>query len=107
MRFCIALLLMAAPATAQPMLSWPLGPDTQITQADHDCADGSRVGVTYLTAGDDALALIQGLEGPSVLVNVVSASGARYVAGLTEWWVKGNEVTLTQGDSATTCTVTE
>lgn len=107
MRFCIALLLMTAPATAQPMLSWPLGPDTRITQAEHDCADGSRVGVTYLTAGDDALALIQGLEGPSVLVNVVSASGARYVAGLTEWWVKGDEVTLTQGESATTCTVTQ
>ena len=37
------------------------------------------------------------------LPQVISADGARYAAGVTEFWVKGAQATLRQADKTTTC----
>lgn len=109
MRPALALILLAAtPAMAQPMLSWPLGPDLQATSVTMTCDDGRTIPVTYLNGARDSLALLDMPDGPTIFAGVVSASGARYAAGAREWWVKGDSATLsdsmTEGDPAT-CTV--
>ncbi|QXI62648.1 MULTISPECIES: MliC family protein [Paracoccus] len=88
------LLALAAPALAQPMLSLPLAPDATMTSVTHDCDDGRQVAATYVTSGDDALALVTLEDGPRIFVNVIAASGARYVSGALEWWTKGDQVTF-------------
>lgn len=37
------------------------------------------------------------------LPQVISADGARYAAGVTEFWVKGSQATLRQADKTLTC----
>ena len=107
-RFALPVLLtLAAPAMAQPMLSLPLDADAKMTSLMHDCDDGRQVAVTYVTSGDDALALVTLDDGPRIFVNVIAASGARYVAGALEWWAKGDQATLTDAMSdadPVTCT---
>lgn len=106
-RLCLALMLAPAAAAAQPLLSLPLTSDATLTSTAYACDDGRRPTVTYVTFGSDALALIDGADGPTVFVNVVSGSGARYVAGRSEWWVKGDQATLSDspsGDAQVTCT---
>lgn len=51
--------------------------------------------VEYINAHPIFLAVVP-IEGESLIfVNVISASGARYVSGQYEWWSKGNEVSFT------------
>lgn len=70
----------------------------------------SLVQVTYHNAGQNSLALVPFTDGVRVFVNVISGSGARYVAGDLEWWEKGGEVRLSSvraggsnGGPAATC----
>lgn len=51
--------------------------------------------VQYINAHPTFLAIVP-IEGEDVLfVNVISASGARYVSGEYEWWSRGNEAMFT------------
>lgn len=87
----------AFPAVAEVVVSVPLqlGAQGDITTVQYSCADGTELPVQYVNAKGNSLALLP-LKGKDVIfVNVVSASGARYVAGTREWWSKGGEATLT------------
>lgn len=85
------------PAVAEPMLSLPL----QITEESslnpivYDCENGEEFHVTYINAGENHLAVIPVGDADRIFVNVIAASGARYVAQELEWWTKGNEATFT------------
>ena len=95
--------LLALPAAGQPVLSLSLPGDVQVTAVDHACSDGIARRVSYVTTGRDSLAIFESVEGPSIFVQVLAASGARYVAATQEWWVKGREAMLrdaTTGDGA-------
>lgn len=86
----------AFPAVAEVVVSVPLqlGAQGDITTVQYSCADGTELPVQYVNAKGNSLALLP-LKGKDVIfVNVVSASGARYVAGTREWWSKGGEATL-------------
>ena len=88
------LLVLAAPAQAAPALSLPLGEDAEVVPARYICDDGGTIAVQYVNAGPNRLALLR-LDGEERLfVNVISASGARYVAGEYEWWIKGGQASL-------------
>lgn len=51
--------------------------------------------VTYVNAAPNFLAVVPLQDHRLVFVNVLAASGAKYVAGEYEWWTKGGEATLT------------
>ncbi|WP_196777107.1 MliC family protein [Oecophyllibacter saccharovorans] len=50
--------------------------------------------VKYYNLDQNSLAVVPLREGPLVFVNVISADGARYVAGPYVWWTRGNEATF-------------
>ncbi|TYB77581.1 MliC family protein [Maritimibacter fusiformis] len=92
--FCIAGL--APPAAAEATLSvvLNLNADSDVIAARYTCDAGEPFSVQYVNAGLNSLALIP-IDGQEVVfVNVVSASGARYVSGPYEWWTKGSDATL-------------
>lgn len=64
--------------------------------------------VQFITAEPNYLALFPMGEQKLVLTSVIAASGVKYVGGPIEFWVKGQEATLTdttmQSDGTTTCT---
>ncbi|CDY79692.1 Predicted periplasmic protein [Caballeronia glathei] len=64
----------------------------------YDCQDGKSVTVRYVnTKNGQSFALLP-VEGKKLLfVNVMSGSGARYVADRYTWWTKGPEGTLSNG----------
>lgn len=91
--FCAAL---GGGALAQTdlSLSVSLGDDGAVRSASYKCSDGTDLVVRYVDAGPNALALIPLKGDVVVFVGVIAASGARYVAGASEWWVKGTEARL-------------
>ena len=94
-RTTLALMLLSTPpALAQMSLSIPLDADTQTATTSYSCGD-EPFAVHYLTGPDNALALLPVDGTRRIFVNVVSASGARYVSGPWEWWSKGDTATLT------------
>lgn len=90
-------LLMAGPAMAQVTVTLPLNAGANVESVSYVCAeDGtSPLTVQYINAGENSLAMIPVGDSPRIFVNVISGSGARYVAGEFEWWVKGDGATLT------------
>lgn len=108
----IAVLATASAATAQTTLSIPLkiGAADSVMSQTYTCGEADAFAVQYVNSGANALAIIQ-IDGEERLfVNVVSASGAKYVSGADVWWTKGdtatreNEMTT---DSLQTCTAQE
>ncbi|WP_170167128.1 MliC family protein [Paracoccus methylarcula] len=89
--------LIAFPLSAEPMLSIPLpiSGESNILPVEYDCGEGESLRVTYVNAGENQLAIlpVDGVE--RVFVNVIAASGARYVAGEYEWWSKGDMASFT------------
>jgi len=78
----------------------------------YQCDDEQTLGVQYLNAAPNFLAIVP-VDGQAlVFATTLSASGARYVAGPYEWWTHQGEATLrdlTQGEDAdalATCTET-
>lgn len=89
--------LIACPLSAEPMLSIPLPMtgESSMIPVEYSCGEGETLQVTYVNAGENRLAILP-VEGASrIFVNVISASGARYVAGKYEWWSKGDTGSLT------------
>lgn len=85
----LATALLATPALGQPHLgAVRFAQDVAVR---YRCDDNKTLGVRYLNGPDNHVALIK-LDGkPLLFVNVMSGSGARYVAGRYEWWTKGDE----------------
>ena len=108
------LLLVASPALAAVDLNVGinLSGDVQIVTAIYGCGDGApELTVKYINAAPNFFAIIP-IEGQDVVfVNVISASGAKYVAAEYEWWNKGADATLhnvTEGlDAAPVLTCSE
>lgn len=99
MRFVSSIAITVALASAASAdVSFSLGFDTEdmaIRTIEYECDKGQPFVVHYFTSESDVLALVPVDEDHRVFVNVVSASGARYVSGRYEWWTKGENVTLT------------
>lgn len=73
-----------------------LSGNAQRTVASYEC-EGVETPVTveYLNAEPNFLAFLTVGGKKLVFVNVVAASGARYVAAGFEWWTKGADATFT------------
>lgn len=62
--------------------------------ASYQCSDGEQREVQYVNLGANSLAILE-VEGQRrVFVNVISASGARYVSGPYVWWTTGEGSTF-------------
>lgn len=87
--------MLAAPATA--------------ADVKYDCVDGTKLTVTFsppaVTPGSAVLHFTNSPE-PITLPQSVSADGGRYAAGDIEFWITGNQATLTRGSNVTTCYAT-
>ncbi|TDT77136.1 membrane-bound inhibitor of C-type lysozyme [Litoreibacter halocynthiae] len=92
----IGLTAITAPAGADTTLSlaFELDDTDSVTSVIYDCGDGDAFTVQYVNAGANALALMEVGDEDRVFVNVVAASGARYVSGALVWWSKGDMATL-------------
>lgn len=92
-----AFLLIAFPLAAEPVLSipLPLTGESSVIPVEYHCGEGDTLQVTYVNAGENQLAILPVEEESRVFVNVISASGARYVAGKYEWWSKGDTASFT------------
>lgn len=102
-------LTLATPAVAQLSVTLPLNPDAGVESVSYTCEGGDALSfaVRYVNSGADSLAVVPIDGADRIFVNVIAASGARYVAGEFEWWVKGDSATLTnQMDDAATRTCT-
>jgi membrane-bound inhibitor of C-type lysozyme len=108
-----SLLPLASPAFADVTFSTGLGVtgDAEIKTVKYDCEHHDPITVQYLNAAPNFLALVPVKEGTLAFVNVISGSGAKYVASKYTWWTKGNDATLadvTEGlDAAPVLTCTE
>jgi membrane-bound inhibitor of C-type lysozyme len=99
LRFSILAIAMATcsgGANAQAVVSIPfnIGPADNVSSQIYACGETEPFAVQYVNAGANALALLP-IDGEArIFVNVVSASGAKYVSGAYVWWTKGDSATL-------------
>lgn len=93
-----AFMVAAAPAMAAEVaisLSIPVTGGTSVNSSatTYDC-EGREVAVSYINAGEVALAVLD-IEGRTVIAaNVIAASGARYAGGRYVWWTTGDKADL-------------
>ena len=88
----IALGIMASPALA--------------TEASYVCADGTQVKAVFSppeTTPGNVIMTFAGVTTAKTLPQVVSADGGRYADADIEFWIKGEEASLTRSGQATTC----
>ena len=92
-----ALVALASPAFAAASVSMGLDltGDGQVQTVVYGCGEGTEpLSVKYINAAPNFLAIVP-IDGQDlVFVNVISGSGAKYVAGQYEWWNKGSDATL-------------
>ena len=105
----IAMLASASAAAAQATLSIPLkiGTTDSVLSQTYACGDAEAFAVQYVNAGANALAILPVDGEERIFVNVVSASGAKYVSGADVWWTKGDTATREnemEAGSLQTCT---
>lgn len=83
-------------AAADVTLSIPLdlGSTGSVDAQSYSCDEGKQFAVRYVNTDANTLAIVP-IDGEDrIFVNVVSASGARYVSGAHVWWTKGDTATL-------------
>lgn len=96
----VCLLACASPAAADVAFTTGLSVsgNAEIKVVKYDCEHHDPIVVQYLNAAPDFLALVpvdnDGATATLLFVNVVSGSGAKYVAAQYEWWTKGTDATL-------------
>lgn len=93
----LALTALASPAFAEASigLSLTLTGNAEITTTTYNCEGREGpLGVEYVNAAPNFLALIPVEDQTLVFVSVVTASGARYESGQYVWWNRGSEATL-------------
>jgi membrane-bound inhibitor of C-type lysozyme len=99
LRFALTAALTAVPLPALAAVDLDVGitlsGDVQIQTAVYGCGDAvPSLTVRYINAAPNFFAIVP-IEGVDyVFVNVISASGAKYVAGEYEWWNKGADASL-------------
>ncbi|WP_158968941.1 MliC family protein [Chachezhania sediminis] len=94
-----ATLAAASPALAQVdgptvTISLDLQPPVNVIPTDYDCGDAGTLSATYVNADLNELVVLELEDSTLLLTSAISASGARYTAGVYEWWVKGDEATM-------------
>ena len=92
----LVLLLTPLPALAvTPSLTLTLPDPGDWKHVSYICEDHEgRVETDYINAAPNFLALVP-IDGKTVIfANILSGSGARYVAGKYQWWTKGPEAQL-------------
>lgn len=104
----LAMFATAGAAAADVNLSIPLQSGTMdsVESVTYTCGEAESFAVQYVNAGVNALAILPVDGAERIFVNVVSASGARYVSGAHVWWTKGDTATLEnemEEGSATDC----
>jgi membrane-bound inhibitor of C-type lysozyme len=97
----LATLALTASAAAGTI---PIEVDGEVSRESvvYDCA-GARLEVEYINSRGNALAVLGLADGPLVMANVLSASGARYAGGRYIWWTRGDHgdlYDLMQGEDA-------
>jgi membrane-bound inhibitor of C-type lysozyme len=108
-----ALPLILAPIMAKSdeiSLSLALDDQASLVHETYQCADKKQLSVRYVNSKDNRLALFEIDDAQLIFVNVISGSGARYVSGPYEWWVKGSEATLSNAmdeSAAANCKIVE
>lgn len=73
---------------------------------DYTCDDQTRLTATFIAppSGAGAVKIVfVGTGAPMTLPRVPSADGARFAAGIVEFWIRGSQATLRQADKVTTC----
>ena len=93
--------VLAAETAAQVELA--IGGGAEIRTVTYDCEGIPSFDVQYINAAPNFLAVIPVQEQTYIFTTVLSASGARYVAGNFVWWTKGPNADwydLTQGEDA-------
>ncbi|EPX78257.1 MliC family protein [Litoreibacter arenae] len=92
----VALLVAATTAFADARLSVTLDidEDSSLSSIGYTCEGRDDITVQYVNSGVNALAMMEIDDDDRIFVNVVSASGARYVSGEYVWWSKGDMATL-------------
>ena len=112
-RFIIAMgaFLGSAVAHADPLTIDLPGAAERQTVA-YTCDGGQKVAAEYVNAGTNSLAIVKLGDQTVLMVNVLSASGARYAGQQYIWWTKGDAgdfYDLTKGGEAKpefSCTAT-
>jgi len=66
----------------------------------YECDGREPFAVDYVNAAPTFLAIVPIEDERLLFVNVIAASGARYVTGQYEWWTQGSEATLTDVTAA-------
>ena len=97
-----AALLGVAAAHADPLTIDLPGAAERQTVA-YSCDGGRKVTAEYVNAGANSLAIVKLGDETLLMVNVLSASGARYAGQHYVWWTKGNSADLydlTKGEDA-------
>jgi membrane-bound inhibitor of C-type lysozyme len=79
--------------SAQVMLN--LAGDFQKTTHQYQCEGLEPFTVEFINAEPNFLAIVPVGPRKMIFVNVISADGAKYVAGQFEFWTRGSEATLT------------
>lgn len=79
---------------AELTLPLPDGTPVQQVKTSYTCPSGKAFTVAYITAGENALAIVPVEDKELILANVIAASGARYAAGAYVWWTKGPDAAL-------------
>ena len=97
-----AALLGVAAAHADPLMIDLPGAAERQTVA-YSCDGDRKVTAEYVNAGANSLAIVKLGDDTVLMVNVLSASGARYAGQQYVWWTKGNSADfydLTKGEDA-------
>ena len=102
-----AAMLQNVDVSAQVVLS--LSGDFQRTTHQYQCEGLEPFAVEFINAQPNFLAIVPVGSEKLVFVNVMAASGAKYVSGQYEFWTKGADATLTdlQADPQTPVECTE
>jgi membrane-bound inhibitor of C-type lysozyme len=98
-RFSAVFVALSGLAAAHIATAMPLTvPQIQTASAQttrYDCKGGKRVSVQYINTRNHQSFAALTVDGRKLLfVNVVSGSGARYVADRYTWWTKGPQANL-------------
>lgn len=97
-----AFALAATPALAvvETNVTLSLGGTAEQRSVVYDCETAPPLTVTYINAQPNFLAIVPvvddetGQSSQLIFVNVMAASGAKYVSGKFVWWNKGTDATL-------------